>query len=62
MGDNASLLAFRASSAAEALTAEELPASLLRGGLLKLRAFSSERSQARRGMRKQCCAAQKCSL
>ena len=49
--DNATLLTFYNDSSAyshgqEALPAEELPASLLRGGWLQLAAFSPGRSQA----------------
>ena len=51
--EGASLLAFGRGSTDVIPSAEELPASLLLGGLLQLRAFTPGGSQARRGMRRQ---------
>ncbi|KAI7840525.1 hypothetical protein COHA_005824 [Chlorella ohadii] len=48
VAEDAGLLAFTDNPQAAAPTADELPASLLRGGLLQLRAFSAQRAQARR--------------
>ncbi len=48
MAEDASLLAFGESMPAAAPTADELPASLLRGGLLQLRTFSAQHAQASR--------------
>ena len=44
--DDAGLLAFGAKGGAAAPAADQLPASLLRGGLLHLQAFTPEHSQA----------------